>query len=132
MLKIRCALLVMIMIVLWAIQALAQSPPSGRWWRSPTVIKALNLTQSEIQQLEDAFENSRRKMIDQKSKVEREQFELSRMMEKRNLDENTIRAQNRKLEKARSDLADAKFAFVIDVRRIIGAGRFQRLLELKP
>ena len=120
------------MILMLTAQAMAQGPPHGRWWRSPRVIKALNLTDGDIQRLEAAFDKSRRLMISRKSKVEEEQFELSRMMEKRNIDESAVRAQNRKLEKARSDLADAKFAFIIDVRKIIGAQRFQQLLDLKP
>jgi hypothetical protein len=52
-------------------------------------------------------------------------------MGKRKLNESAIRKQNRKLEKARSDLADAKFSFVIQVRKIIGHARFQQLVDLK-
>ena len=121
-----------ITILFLAGAALAQNAPPGRWWRSPRVVEALNLTGSEIQRLDKAYEQSKRRLISLKSKVEKEQFELSRMMENRNLDEAAVRAQNRKLDKARSELADAKFAFVMDVRKIIGAGRFQRLLDLKP
>jgi hypothetical protein len=54
------------------------------------------------------------------------------MMGKRKIKESAIRKQNRRLEKARSNLADAKFSFVIDVRRIIGHARFQKLVDLQP
>ena len=131
MLKTMRGILMTVAILLIAVNALAQSAPSGRWWRTPSIVKALNLTGSEVQQLEKAYGKSRREMIRLKNKVEKEQFELENMMGQRKLDEAAIRKQNRKLEKARSDLADAKFDFVIDVRRIIGHARFQQLVELK-
>ncbi len=131
MLKTMRGILISVAILLIAVNAFAQSAPSGRWWRSPRIVKALNLTGGEIQQLEKAYGKSRREMIRLKNKVEKEQFELENMMGQRKVNDADIRKQNRKLEKARSDLADAKFAFVIDVRRIIGHARFQQLVDLK-
>ncbi len=125
-----CVVMMAICLTLPALSDAAQDAPSGRWWRSPRVIKALNLTDGEIQRLEKAYRQSRRALIQKKSRVEREQFELQNLMENRKLDEKAIRAQNRKLEKARSDLADEKVGFVIQVRKIIGRDRFQRLVRL--
>ena len=125
-----CVVMMAICLTLPTLSAAAQDAPSGRWWRSPRVIKALNLTDGEIQRLEKAYRQSRRALIQKKSRVEREQFELQNLMENRKLDEKAIRAQNRKLEKARSDLADEKVGFVIQVRKIIGRDRFQRLVRL--
>lgn len=130
MLRKMCGVLVALTIALTAVSALAQSAPSGRWWRSARVVKELNLTQSETRRLEEAYRQSRRELIKKKSRVESEQFELQNLMDSRNIDEKAIRAQNRKLEKARSDLADEKFAFVIQVRKIIGHERFQRLVRI--
>ena len=132
MLKTMRGIIMTVAIILFAINAFAQNAPSGRWWRSPQVVKALDLTGSEIQQLESAYGTSRREMIRLKNRVEKEQFELEHMMGQRKTKASAIRKQNRKLEKARSDLADAKFAFVIDVRRIIGHGRFQKLVDMRP
>lgn len=132
MLKTMRGILMIVAIGLIAVNAFAQNAPSGRWWRSPRVVKALNLSGGEIEQLESAYGKSRREMIRLKNKVEKEQFELENMMGQRNLNEAAIRKQNRKLERARSDLADAKFAFVIDVRRIIGHARFQQLVDMQP
>lgn len=132
MLKAMRGILITMAILLIAVNTMAQSAPSGRWWRSPRVVKALKLTGGEIQQLESAYGQSRREMINKKNRVEREQLELENMMGKRKINEPAIRKQNRKLEKARSDLADAKFSFVIKVRKIIGHGRFQQLVNLRP
>lgn len=132
MLKAMHGILLTMAILLFAVNTMAQNAPSGRWWRSPRVVKSLNLTGGEIQQLEKAYGQSRREMINKKNRVEKEQLELENMMGKRKLNESAIRKQNRKLEKARSGLADAKFSFVIQVRKIIGHGRFQQLVNLRP
>jgi Spy/CpxP family protein refolding chaperone len=126
----RCLILT-ILFLLFAVAAVAQDAPSGRWWRSPRVVETLKLTGGEIQQLENAYGRSRREMINRKNRVETEQFELERMMGNPQLNEAEIRKQNRKLEKARSDLADAKFSFVIQARKILGHARFQQLVDLK-
>jgi Spy/CpxP family protein refolding chaperone len=109
----------------------AQTGPSGRWWRSAQVAKQLKLTNGEIQRLEKAYNQSRRSIIKQKGRVEAEQFELQTMVENRNADARSIRAQHRKLESARSDLAESKFNFVVEARKIIGHDRFQRLLKMQ-
>ena len=117
MLKAMRGILITMAILLFAVNTMAQNAPSGRWWRSPRVVKALNLTGGEIQQLESAYGQSRREMINKKNRVEKEQLELENMMGKRKLNESAIRKQNRKLEQ---------------VRKIIGHGRFQQLVNLRP
>jgi Spy/CpxP family protein refolding chaperone len=130
MLKIACGVLVFFGLALSAAAVSAQDAPSGRWWNSPQVTKQLNLTSGEKQQLESAYRDSRRKLIQKKSRVEAEQFELENLMGQPKIDEKAVRAQNRKLEKARSDLANEKFAFVVEVRKIIGHDRFQKLVNI--
>ncbi len=130
MLKKTCGALIAIAIALWATTAMAQNAPPGRWWKSPKVVKALNLTPGETQRLEKAYGQSRQKLINKKNRVKSEQAALKQLMNTRGSDKQAIRAQNRKLEKARSELADEKFGFVIQVREIIGHERFQRLVKL--
>lgn len=110
----------------------AQEGPRGRWWRYPRVVEQLQLHDDEIKQLESAFEVSRLEMIRLKSEVETEQFKLQNMIEQPVIDVEMLKAQNRKLEKARSELADERFAFFVEVRKIIGYQRFQDLLALYP
>lgn len=120
-----------ILIVFTISAAFAQEGPQGRWWRTPKIAKALNLTQGEIRQLDSAWENSRAKQIKLKGEVEAEQFRLQTLLEKQNLNEKAVREQNRKLETARSRLADERTVFVVSVRKIIGHARFQQLVNMR-
>ena len=125
------SLTLLLILLLTAAAVYAGEGPQGRWWRSTRVAKQLNLTSGEIQRLEDSFNQSRLKMIKLKSQVETEQFKLKNLLEKSNLDEAAVKAQNRKLEQARTALANERTAFVLDVRKIIGHQRFQKLLDMR-
>jgi Spy/CpxP family protein refolding chaperone len=124
--KVLIAALLALMISLPGVIA-AQDVPSGKWWYNKKVVKNLNLTQKEVRQLDGLYEDSHRKLIDLKSAVKREQFELDTLLGKEPVDDAKVRKQFKRLEKARTDLANERLGFVIRVREIIGADRFQQL-----
>jgi hypothetical protein len=49
------------------------------------------------------------------------------MLGKKTVDDAKVRKQFNRLESARTDLADERLGFIIRVREIIGAERFQQL-----
>ena len=107
--------------------AAGQEVPSGKWWYNQKVVQNLNLTQQEIRQLDQLYVNSHRKLIKLKNAVEREQFELDTLLSKKKVDDAKVREQFKRLENARTELANERLGFVIRVREIIGADRFQQL-----
>jgi len=107
--------------------AAGQDVPSGKWWYNQKVVQDLNLTQNEIRQLDQLYVDSHRKLIELKNAVEREQFELDTLLGKKKVDDAKVRDQFKRLENARTDLANERLGFVIRVREIIGAERFQQL-----
>lgn len=109
------------------LMAEAQDVPTGKWWYNPQIQKNLNLSQNEIGKLDKLFANSRRKLIQLKSEVEREQFELDQLLSKKKVDDAKVKKQFQKLEQARKELANERLDFVIGVRNILGADRFQQL-----
>lgn len=114
------------MIILPGLTA-GQDVPAGKWWYNQKVVQNLNLTQKEIHQLDQLYVDSHRKLIELKNAVEREQFELDTLLGKKEVDDARVRKQFKRLESARTDLADERLRFVIRVREIIGAERFQQL-----
>ena len=124
--KIWVGILLIFMINLPGL-AVGQDVPSGKWWYNQKVVKNLNLTQKEIRQLDQLYVDSHRKLIKLKNAVEREQFELDNLLGKKTVDDAKVRKQFKRLESARTDLANERLGFVIRVREIIGAERFQQL-----
>lgn len=111
--------------------AVAHGSSKWRWWQNPEIIQQLNLTQDEIKRLDDAYLASRRRMIEQKSLVEAARYELEELLGQPDFSEADIRAQHRKLEEARSRLAEERFDFLLQTRNIIGHERFQLLTEIQ-
>ena len=70
--------------------AMAQEMPSGKWWHDPRMSKQLNLNDAEKDRLDEEFRNSRRKLIELKSDVEMERFELGNLLERKELDEAAV------------------------------------------
>lgn len=109
--------------------AVSQDLPAGRWWRDPRVIQQLGLTNPEIDRLEQAYTESRRRLIQSKGALEAERFELETMFEKNKFNETAARHQFERLEQKRAALAESRFQFVVKVRKILGTERFQKLLD---
>jgi Spy/CpxP family protein refolding chaperone len=107
--------------------AIGQDLPFGKWWRDPRVCQQLDLNETEKSKLDQEFVDSRRRLIELKSSVEREQFELENLLESEALDEAAVMEQFKKLEKARASLSSERFNFLIQVRKILGLDRFQRI-----
>lgn len=110
--------------------AMGQTMPSGKWWKDPEFIKALRLTSDDDKKLDKLFVKYRRRMIDLTNRVEKEQFEYQNLMEAPNLDEAAVNRQLQKLEEARTELYAEKNRFVVEVRKILGRDRFQKLVQL--
>jgi len=124
--KVWVGIILMTMINLPGFAA-GQEVPSGKWWYNQKVVQNLNLNQKEIRQLDQLYVNSHRKLIQLKTAVEQEQFELDTLLGKKTVDDAKVRKQFKQLERARTDLANERLGFIIGVREIIGAERFQQL-----
>ena len=112
--------------VLFTGHAMAGGIPAGRWWRMPQA-SALKLTDAEKNEMDDLFVQNRRELIQLKSTVEKERFELENLFDGPAFDRSAAMAQYRKLEKARANLAEKRFRFLLRVREILGFDRYQLL-----
>lgn len=129
MLKLNKVLIGMFLFV-FAIStnlAFGQEIPYGKWWYSRHSSEQLNLSDEEKSKLDDKFFESRLKLVDLKGTVEKEQLQLDKLMESETMNEKAVMDQFKKLEAARSDLAAERFGFVMEVRKILGSERFQKM-----
>ena len=106
---------------------LAQEMMHGKWWRDKSIIQELGLTESEEKALEEKYIESRRKMIDLKSEIEKHRFELDLLLGAKDAERPKIMERYNSLEQARAKLSKERFEMLMDVRETIGAERFQDL-----
>jgi len=128
--KILSGMLLLSLLISPAIALGMQGVPLGKWWHNPQVSKQMNMNKDEIRRLDESFIDSRRKLIDLKSKLERERFELENLLEKETLNEAAAMEQFRRVESARNRLATERFSFLIQVRKLLGFERYQNLKML--
>ena len=101
-----------------------------KWWRIPRVAERLDLKDAEKKELDQLFVKSRRNLIDLKSTLEKERFELDNLMGQETLDEDGVMSQFKKLGKARDNLSAERFRFLLQVRKTLGSDRYQNLKML--
>jgi len=120
----------MLFLLGWAVLpslATAMDAPPGRWWRMPRVAEALKLTDEQKSRLDKLFVDSRRHLIDLRSGVEKERFELINLFESESLDDAAVTQQFNKLQTARTKLDAERLNFFLEVRKILGLEGFQKL-----
>jgi Spy/CpxP family protein refolding chaperone len=101
--------------------------PHGKWWRMPEVAKKLELTSEEQQKFDDLFVQSRRRMIDLKSNVQKEGLELEMILDQQNFDESACMDRFKKFQDARTNLTNERFRFLVEVRKLLGLDRYRQL-----
>jgi Spy/CpxP family protein refolding chaperone len=106
----------------WAVDV-----PVGRWWRMPRMSDELRLSEEQKNELDRLFAENRRRLIELKSAVDKEQFDLFDLFEKDLFDEAAVKQQFKKLETARARLSGERLDYLMQVRKILGFERFQKL-----
>ncbi len=102
----------------------------GRWWRMPATASKISLTETEKLKLDQLYQINRKNLIDMKAAVDKERFILEDIMSKEPLNEAKVKEQFQKLEKKRSVLSGERFRYVLEVRKVLGAVRFQKLTAI--
>jgi Spy/CpxP family protein refolding chaperone len=129
--RILTMMAVIVTVLAIAGPAMARGSSKWRWWQNEEIITLLKLSPQEIQKLDDAFVESRRRMLEIKGRVEAERFKLEELLSRPKINAAAIRQQNRKMEAARSDLAAERFDFLLKSREVLGHERFQQLIEIQ-
>jgi len=125
--KLSSVVILFVLVILPTIALGAQGMPSGKWWHNPQVSKQMNLNKDEIRRLDESFVKSRRKLIDLKSNLEKQRFELENLLEKETLNESAVMEQFKKMESSKNRLSTEYFRFLLQVRKILGFERYQDL-----
>jgi Spy/CpxP family protein refolding chaperone len=118
---------VLISVTIISIDCSAQDMGHGRWWQKPYVAKELNLTDKDKQVLDDMFTRNRDRFIDLKSALDKERLKLDDVLGKDPFNEAAAKAQYRRVEQKRQDIAEERFKYLLGVRKVLGPDRFQRL-----
>jgi len=104
--------------------------PPGRWWHIPYFADQLNVSEKQKEELDRLFDFSRNRLAELKRQMEEERADLLRAIDQENLNESSAVIKMKKLENTRALLAATRFSYALEVRKMLGYERFQRLKML--
>jgi Spy/CpxP family protein refolding chaperone len=106
--------------------------PPGRWWKDAEVAKAIGLNDSQVQKIEQIFQNSRMKLVDVHANLQKEEFKLEPLLEADNPDENAVLSAIDRIAATRATLEKANAQMAFAIRRVLSPEQWKKLRSLRP
>lgn len=130
MLNKSLAILAAIVLLLFPALCRAKEIPPGRWWHLPYFADQLSITDKEKDELDKLFEYNRNRLAELKTQMEKEKAELLKAIDQEHLNETSAITKMTKLESTRTLLAATRFSYSLEVRKLLGYERYQRMKTL--
>jgi periplasmic protein CpxP/Spy len=106
--------------------------PRGRWWNNSDVAQKLGLSTEQQKKMDDIFQQSRLKLIDQHAAVEKEETILEPLLSAEQPDETRVLAQIDKVAQARAELEKANARMLLGLRSVLTTTQWKTLQTLGP
>src|SRR5690242_10824087 len=104
----------------------------GKWWTNTELAKKLNLTDQQVQQMEQTYQQNRLKLIDQVATVQKQEVLLEPMLAADRPDEAQVLAQIDKVAAARAELEKSHARMLLGIRQVLSAEQWKQLKDEMP
>lgn len=108
-----------------------QKREMGAWWKNSKVAEKLNLTDSQIKQLEDAFYQHRLKLVDIGAAMEKADMKLQQMLDADTVDESAVNAQVDQVLAARGQMEREFTNMNLNFRKILTLDQWKQLRAMR-
>jgi len=103
----------------------------GKWWRDPEIAKKLQLTDGQIQQLDQTFVDHRLKLIDYGAEMEKQDLKLQTLLDADAPNEGQIGSQVDLVLAARGKL-EREYTFMnLDLRKVLSLDQWRQLKSIR-
>jgi len=106
--------------------------PRGRWWNNPENAQKVGLSADQQKKMDDIFQQSRLKLIDEHAAVEKEEAILEPLLSADQPDESRILAQIDKVAQSRAELEKANARMLLGLRGVLTTAQWKTLQTLGP
>ena len=117
-------------ILLGAAAAWGGPALEGKWWKNPKIARELALRPEQVDRIEEVFLRARPALIDLRADLEKKRLLQESTMEKPDVDPREAERRIDEVEQARSKLAKARMAMLLDIRRVLTPEQRDRAREL--
>jgi Spy/CpxP family protein refolding chaperone len=104
--------------------------PRGRWWNNPEIAQKLGLSADQQKKMDEIFQQSRLKLIDEHAAVEKEETILEPLLSAEQPDESRILAQIDKVAQSRAELEKANARMLLGLRGVLTTAQWKTLQAL--
>jgi Spy/CpxP family protein refolding chaperone len=104
--------------------------PRGRWWNNPEIAQKVGLSADQQKKMDEIFQQSRLKLIDEHAAVEKEETILEPLLSAEQPDESRILAQIDKVAQSRAELEKANARMLLGLRGVLTTAQWKTLQAL--
>jgi len=122
--------LILLFAILFADKADA-SDLSFKWWKHRDIIKELNLSDRQINQIDQVFNSNKGKISSLNNRLKRRESELNKMINNPNTPDDQIFKASNNVESIRDDLRQVRLNMRIKIRSILTPKQREKLLEIR-
>ncbi len=127
-----CLFVAVAAMVLLALSAPAvMAAELGTWWRDSQVVRGLQLQDTQIKQIEQAFLEHRPLLKNLTDDLERQETILQSLINNNSLDEKKAAAQIDQVTAARAKLEKENSMMALDIRRAVSYDQWRKLQEMQ-
>jgi Spy/CpxP family protein refolding chaperone len=106
--------------------------PPGKWWTDADLAHRLNLTSGQQKRMDDIFQQSRLKLLDQNAAVRHEEAILEPLAQADSPDDSRILAQIDRIAQARAELEKTHARFLLELRHVLTVDQWKKLQAEGP
>jgi TonB family protein len=110
------------------------SPPRqdlGKWWKNSEIVRELQLSEAQVNRIEQTFLEHRLKLIDLRAELERQETRLQPLIEVDQPDEAKVGAQIDLVLAARGRLEKANTMMMLAIRRVLSVDQWKKLQAIQ-
>ncbi len=102
-------------------------PELGKWWKNSGTVKHLQLSESQVDQIEQTFLRHRPALANLLADLQKRELELKTLLKADPLDESKVMSQTDIVAESRTALEKANSAMMLDIRRNLTKEQWQKL-----
>ncbi len=106
--------------------------PGGKWWDRAEIVKRLDITPEQQKKMDDAFQQSRLRLIDLHAALEKEEVVMEGLMKGPQLDDAKILPAVDRIAQARAELEKADARLQLALRHVLTPEQWQKLNSDQP
>jgi TonB family protein len=100
---------------------------AGAWWTNTALLQRLGLTDDQRSRIERAYENHRQRIMSTTAQLEKEEAQLSRLLEADPVDRNAILSQIDRVTQARGEMERENSAMTLEMREVLTRDQWMQL-----